>query len=89
MSDWIQFVIGPGIMLLLAEVIRRLAKVDHQVRANGGKNNPPTLPDKLAIVMAKQDDHDAKLDLLIQSQADHLAWSTEETAKLWQAILRR
>lgn len=56
---------------------------------NGGKNNPPTIPDKIASLSAQQQEMDAKLDLLIVSHAEHLAWSKEETARLWQANLRR
>jgi hypothetical protein len=53
---------------------------------NGGKNDPPTLPDRFHAqdeVMARIE---SKVDAQGQDLSRHLAWSSEETSRIWAAI---
>lgn len=53
---------------------------------NGGKNDPPTLPDRLHEqneVMARIE---KKVDAQSRDLRRHLAWSSEETSRIWKAI---
>lgn len=65
-----------------AQEARALAAETHkQVTVNGGRNNPPTLLDKVGSIGDKVDSLDVKV-------VQHLAWSSEETSRLWSAIRR-
>ena len=50
-ASW-RYIIMPNIR---AELVAPVTRVEHQVTRNGGANNPPTLPDKVARVDAKAD----------------------------------
>ncbi|TCJ23015.1 hypothetical protein [Nocardioides jejuensis] len=93
MTDWLQYVIGPAILLALAEVIRRLGKVNHQVSVNGGTSKIKTVPDRISNLDAKQDANTAALLAAVgglSAKFDaHLEWSQAETAEIWRAIGRR
>lgn len=61
----------------------------HPMTANGGKNDPPTLPDRLHdqnVVMERIED---KIDAQGEAMIRHAAWSAEETSRLWTAIHKK
>lgn len=53
---------------------------------NGGKNDPPTLPDRLHNQDQVLERIESKVDAQGEDLARHLAWSSEETGRLWAAI---
>lgn len=64
-----------------------------QITQNGGKNDPPTLPDRLhkqdqalERIEEKQDRIEEKVDAQGRDLSSHLAWSSDETSRLWKAI---
>lgn len=64
---------------LREQLIRPVQETHKQVTVNGGRNNPPTLLDKVGEV-------DASLKKLRQDFVDHLVNASREQADMWRAI---
>lgn len=75
-----RWLIRPHLMKWISE------NLIHPMTQNGGKNDPPTLPDRLHnqdVVLKRIEE---KVDAQGEMITRHLAWSGEETSRLWAAI---
>lgn len=56
-----------AVAFITASQNKKISETHHQITQNGGMNNPPTVPDKLAGILQTVDRIDKKLD-------DHIEW---------------
>lgn len=56
-----------AVALIAQSQNKKISETHHQITQNGGHNNPPTVPDKLAGILCAIDRVDKKLD-------DHIEW---------------
>jgi hypothetical protein len=81
---------------LLIKFGRTLEQINHQVTRNGGKNNPPTLPDKLSTLAAMVDSLQGAVDD-VKATADETrsdvrsirSWSEVENRRLWRELAKK
>lgn len=72
----------------VTEWVRMTTETHHNVTTNGGKSDPPTLPDKLARIEAGQRLLNASVDSLVSKLSDHIVTASGDSAELRRVVTR-
>lgn len=82
----------PGIGFLI-KLGRKIEQINHQVTRNGGQNNPPTLPDKIAdlktVVRAEVADVRTAVVNVDDTVKEHRSWAEAENRRLWRELSKK
>lgn len=90
----VRFILVP---YLRENLVKPIQRTEHAVRANGHRDpENPTMRDQFSDVLTelrglREDVAEVKSDVndVKSAQIQHLAWSNEETSRLWAAIKKR